>query len=62
MSYLSDYIATGTGGGTGGVVTDAIVSDISAVTGSNKVENIIYGTAAPPDPLPNGTIYIQVSG
>ena len=57
MSNLSDYIASGSGGGT----TNAIVSDTTLVTGSSQVENIVYGTAAPPDPLPDGTIYIQTT-
>jgi len=56
MSNLSDYIASGSGGG-----TNAIVSDTTLVTGSSQVENIVYGTAAPPDPLPDGTIYIQTT-
>lgn len=54
MSNLSDYIATGSGGG-------GIQSDTSQVTGSSEVLNIVYGTAAPPDPMPEGTIYIQVT-
>lgn len=56
MSNLSDFIATGSGG-----TTNGIVSDTTLVTGSSQVVNIVYGTAAPPDPLPDGTIYLQVT-
>lgn len=59
MSNLSDFIATGSGGGSG--TGNEIVSDTSLVSGSSQVENIVYGTAAPPDPLPDGTIYIQTT-
>lgn len=57
MSNLSDYIATGSGGGGG----NGIVSDTSAVSGSSQVFNIVYGSSAPPDPLPDGTLYIQTT-
>lgn len=54
MSDLSDFIASGSG-------TGGIQSDTTQVTGSSEVLNIVYGTAAPPDPLPDGTIYLQTT-